>query len=130
MLDLYLDTSALARVLLRQPDTSLIEAEIDRFDGHFASRLLRTELRRVALRHDLLEFVDPLLTEVSLMPIDESILVAAETIRPATIKTLDAIHLATIERLAGLGSIDAVLTYDARLAEAVRERGLEVVAPV
>jgi predicted nucleic acid-binding protein len=130
VLDLYLDTSALARVLLRHPDTSLIGAEIDRFDGYFASRLLRTELRRVALRNDLLEFVDPLLTEVSLVPIDESILIAAETIRPATIKTLDAIHLATIVRLAEIGSVDAVMTYDARLAEAVRERGLEVVAPV
>jgi uncharacterized protein len=128
--DLYLDTSALARVLLRHPDTSLIGAEIDRFDGYFASRLLRTELRRVALRENLLEFVDPLLTEVSLVPIDESILIAAETIRPATVKTLDAIHLATIVRLAELGSVDAVMTYDARLAEAVRERGLEVVAPV
>jgi uncharacterized protein len=128
--DLYLDTSALARVLLRHSDASLIVEEIDRFDGHFASRLLRTELRRVALRENLLEVVDPLLTEVSLVPIDGSILIAAETIRPATLKTLDAIHLATIVRLAEIGSVDAVMTYDARLTEAVRERDLEVVAPV
>lgn len=126
---LYVDTSAIARVLLGTPDASLIVDEIERFDAQLSSRLLRTELRRVALRHDLLEFVDPLLAEISLMPIDESTLIAAETVRPAAIRTLDAIHLATIMRLAEVDSVDAVMTFDLRLAEAVREHGLTVVAP-
>jgi predicted nucleic acid-binding protein len=42
---------------------------------------------------------------------------------------LDAIHLATARRLAADGEIDALMTYDARLAAAVREPRLTALAP-
>lgn len=84
-----------------------------------ASRLLRVELRRLALRHGLLERADRLLDGVALVPIDEAILRSAETILPATVATLDAIHLATALRLAEADAVQAVMTYDARSWPAV-----------
>jgi uncharacterized protein len=58
------------------------------------------------------------------------VLDAAETVQPPSVTTLDAIHLVTAVRLADEKLIDAVMTYDARLADGAREHGLTVVAPV
>lgn len=129
MPSVYLDTSALGRVLLDEPDRAAILREIDGFDVRVASRLLRIELRRLALRHGLLESADQLLTRVSLMPLDDAILAMAETTPPSTVATLDAIHLTTALRLADAGLLDAVMTYDIRLAEGAQQHGLTVLAP-
>lgn len=130
MTGLYLDTSALGRVLLEEPDAPTILAAISSYDRVASSRLLRTELRRVALRTNRLATVDQLLAGIALVPVDEAVLVAAESVQPASVATLDAIHLVTVVRLAERKLVDAVLTYDKQLAEAARHHGLEVVAPV
>ncbi|MEA2454594.1 MAG: uncharacterized protein QOI45_856 [Thermoleophilaceae bacterium] len=126
---LYLDTSALGRVLLGEPDAAAIVRELAEFDQHLSSRLLRLELRRLALRHQCLPDADQLLAGVALIPLDENALAAAETVRPDTVATLDAIHLVAALRLAEAGLLDAVMTYDARLAAALGEHGLRVLAP-
>jgi len=43
----YLDTSALGRVLLRERDAPAVLRELGRFEHQVASRLLRVELRRL-----------------------------------------------------------------------------------
>jgi uncharacterized protein len=125
----YLDTSALVRLLLDEPDATAVEHELSTFDSRIASRLLQVELRRVALRESCLDDADRLLADISLIALDEDILAAAETIIPTTVATLDAIHLATAVRLAEDGELDALMTYDKRLAEGAREHGLEVLSP-
>jgi uncharacterized protein len=125
----YLDTSALGRVLLGEPDAPAVVHELRDYDQHVASRLLRVELCRLALREGLLEQADQLLSAVALLPVDESVLNAAETVQPPGVTALDAIHLVTAIRLAEAQLIDAVMTYDARLAQGAREHGLAVVAP-
>ena len=126
---LYLDTSALGRVLLGEPDSQAILRELGRFDRHIASRLLRVELRRLALRHGRLEDADQLLAGVALIPVEEATLAAAETVPPPTVATLDAIHLVTALRLADAGLLDAVMTYDPHLATGAQQHGLSVLAP-
>jgi predicted nucleic acid-binding protein len=125
----YLDTSALGRVLLGEPDRVAVLRAIDAFDLRVASRLLRIELRRLALRHGLLGDADQLLAGIGLIPLDDAVLTTAETTPPTTVATLDAIHLTTALRLADAGSLDAVMTYDVRLAEGARQHGLTVLAP-
>lgn len=129
MAGVYVDTSALGRVLLGEPDAPSIVRELGGFDQHIASRLLRVELRRLALREGVLDRADQLLSGVALLPLDEAVLDAAETVQPASVAALDAIHLVTALRLAGDGLIDAVMTYDARLADGAGEHGLSVIAP-
>ncbi len=124
-----MDTSALGRVLLGEPDAGAVLRALGAFDVRVASRLLRLELRRLALRERLLAEADRLLTGVALVPLDEDLLAAAETIAPATVATLDAIHLVTALRLAAGGLPTAVLTYDRRLAEGANAHGLEVISP-
>lgn len=52
---------------------------------------------------------------------------AAAAVDPATLRSLDAIHLATALSLGA--ELDAFVTYDARLADAARAAGITVVAP-
>jgi len=123
------DTSAVGRVLLGEPDAPAVLRELAGFDQHVASRLLRIELRRLALREDALEAADRLLRGVALIPLNDAILTASETLPPATVATLDAIHLATAVRLAAAGVLDTVMTYDRRLADGAVHHGLRILAP-
>lgn len=125
----YVDTSALGRSLLGEPDKPAIEHTLKAFASRILSSLLRVELRRLGLRRDMLDRVDPLLAGISLIPLDEQILTAAETLTPSTVATLDAIHLATAIRLSTAGELDALMTYDKQLADGAREHGITVLSP-
>jgi predicted nucleic acid-binding protein len=125
----YVDTSALGRVLLDEPDKQAIQRDLAKFGQHVASRLLRVELRRVGLRRGLLDRASALIADISLIPIDDRILDSTETLAPVTVGTLDAIHLATAVGLLKEGRLDALMTYDKQLAIGAREHGLEVLAP-
>ncbi len=129
MTTVYVDTSALGRMLLDEPDATAIEDSLRAYDRRVASRLLGVELRRVGLRTNLLDGVGELLAEVALIPFDESILAAAETVPPPTIATLDAIHLATAVRLAKAGELDALMTYDKQLTTGAKQHGITVLSP-
>jgi uncharacterized protein len=129
MTTVYVDTSALGRMLLDEPDATAIEDSLRAYDRRVASRLLRVELRRVGLRTNLLDGVGELLAGVALIPFDESILTAAETVPPSTITTLDAIHLATAVRLAKAGELDALITYDKQLTTGAKQHGITVLSP-
>ena len=129
MAAVYVDTSAVGRVLLGEPDAPAVLRDLADFDQHVASRLLRIELRRLALREDALDAADRLLDGVALIPLDHAILASSETLPPTTVATLDAIHLATALRLATAGVLDTVMTYDRRLADGAAHHGLRVLAP-
>jgi len=125
----YVDTSALGRVLLDEPDKSAIKNALEGFERVIASRLLRIELRRVGLKRGLLDRAESLLADISLIPLDDQILTATETLTPASVGTLDAIHLATAVRLARAGKLNALMTYDKGLAAGAREHGITVLSP-
>ncbi len=48
---------------------------------------------------------------------------------PASVGTLDAIHLATAVQLAKAGKLNALMTYDKGLAAGAREHGITVLSP-
>jgi predicted nucleic acid-binding protein len=125
----YLDTSAVGRILMAEPDAAAILGDLEDFEQRVASRLMRVELRRLAVREGRLAAADQLLADIALLPVDADLLAVAETLPPSTVATLDAIHLATALRLAGTGNLDAVMTYDKRLADGARHHGLAVLAP-
>ena len=116
-------------MLLGEPDAPAILADLTRFEQHVASRLLAVELRRLARRHDQFAAAAALLGGVALIPLSEAILLAAETVMPVGVTTLDAVHLATALELAGHGALDAIMTYDVPLAGAATAHGLAVLAP-
>jgi len=84
---------------------------------------------RLGLRTGRVERAKQLMRRISLTPLDDGILAFAERIEPTGVATLDALHLATAVRLAEAGELDALLTYDKRLAQGARHHGLSVLSP-
>lgn len=64
---------------------------------------------------------------VALLPLDDTVLDIATSLPPASVRALDALHLATA--LTVRDEIGAFFTYDQRLREAAAEHGLPVVGP-
>ncbi|HWH30915.1 MAG TPA: type II toxin-antitoxin system VapC family toxin [Mycobacteriales bacterium] len=127
---LYLDTSALAKLLVVEAETPALRAYLRgrRDSRRVACGLVRAELRRVAVRlpGDLLPAAERLLKGLVLVPVDDALLDTAGTLGPAVPRTLDAVHLAAALRVA---PVDALVTYDDRMADAATGLGLQVVAP-
>lgn len=126
----YLDTSVAVRILLRQSDAAAAwfdEASGDSETVVFSSRLLRTELTRVLRREQLpVSRRDEILDYLSLVALDDSVLAESEAIVPH-IKTLDAIHVASLIR----SGLDATLiTHDANMSAVAAVIGYPVFDPV
>lgn len=82
-------------------------------------------VRRVA--PELTEKAAEVVTQVSVIEVGDTIRARAALLEPATVRSLDALHLATAIEVGN--ALDAILTYDTRMAEAARALGLEIVAP-
>ena len=126
---LYVDTSALGRLLLREPDSDAVLAALRGFERRVASTLLRVELMRLGLRRELEAEAAALLATIAILPLTEARLRAAEAVEPKAVATLDAIHLVTALELFEAGQIEAMLTFDRQLACAAEHHGLLVLAP-
>jgi len=64
---------------------------------------------------------------LSLLPIDDGVLDVAAELEPAGLRSLDALHLATA--LSIRDEIGVFVTYDERLGQAAKERGLKIAQP-
>lgn len=127
---LYADTSALAKLVLDEPESPALRLYFAGAGPVLTSAITATELVRAACRvhPDLEAAASAVVGALTLVDLDIGILAAAGRLAPPAIRTLDAIHLATA--LAMGAELDVVLTYDARMAEAARATGLRVEAPV
>ena len=123
----YVDTSALAALLIDQPESAALLDWLDSTAAELVSSdLLETELRRVAVREGLDQSdVTRLLDGVALAALDRAVYRGAGYLPMPYLRTLDALHLEAAIRL----DASAVLTYDRRLGEAARAAGLDVIAP-
>jgi predicted nucleic acid-binding protein len=68
-----------------------------------------------------------ILSRVALVDIDRRILAEAAALKPPSLRTVDAIHLATALRVRE--ELVALITYDGRLAGAAGKARIEVRAP-
>ncbi len=124
----YLDSSAIVKLIIREPETAELVASLRRSPEVVSSSLAWTEVLRTAKRAGLRGGrAAQVLAGLALVPIDDGILRAAAELGPSTLRTLDAIHLATALSL--LPDIDELVTYDRRLAEASIQAGLLATSP-
>lgn len=136
---LYLDTSVLLRLVLGEADGLPID-HVRSAELLVSSELLGVESRRTVdrlrvqgqLTHDeaavRLIVVSDWLEAVDLVLLRPSIMTRAGEPLPVALGTLDAIHLATaLVWQDRMGQPLTVATHDARLAQAARAFGLEVV---
>lgn len=125
-----LDSSVAVRIMLgHAPEAARwFDATATDTDAEIvASRLLRTELTRVLRREGLpVAHRDAVVDFVGTIPISDAILAEAEAILPP-IKTLDAIHLAS---LLHTGLDATVVTHDATMRAVAELIGFETFDPV
>jgi predicted nucleic acid-binding protein len=127
---LYVETSAAAKLIIEEPESSRLAAHLDRAvdqdDGLLSSMLLETELRRLAVRTGVAQsVVTRLLEHFDLLEIDRSLYREAGLLPGPHLRSLDAIHVAAALR----ANADAMVTYDLRQADAADNVGLSVQTP-
>ena len=127
----YIDTSAAIKLLVEETHSAAFAAFYDAAtDAEWvSSALLRIEIIRVVARAKpvLLPDARDLLLAFSYLTIDDEIVEAAMDEPDRSLRSLDAIHLATA-RLLG-PDLDAIITYDDRLAKAASDAGLVTASP-
>jgi predicted nucleic acid-binding protein len=125
---LYLDSSAIVKLVSREPGTPELVEALRADPETVSSALAWTEVVRAVRRSGRRAArAEAVLERIGLVPVDDGILRSAAHLSPAGMRTLDAIHLATARTLED--DLSALITYDARLAEAASATGLEVRAP-
>ncbi len=125
---IYLDTSAAVKLVVAEPESAALVAYLEeRAAADFvSSNLFETELRRAARRRGVAEEkVSAVVEMVNLAEASRAVLRLAAAVGPASLRSLDAIHLATALR----EDVDLLVAYDERLAHAAAEAGLTAVAP-
>lgn len=126
---LYLDSSALVKLVIEEPESSSLEGHLADAPLLATSRVALVEvLRATSLANSSPEVraaAEHLLASCMLVEVSDDLLRNAVPLTSATIRTLDAIHLASALRL----SPDEFVAYDRRLLNAALGHGLTVSSP-
>jgi predicted nucleic acid-binding protein len=116
------------KLVLSEPESAAVQQQLAQH-ALTSSQLLVAESRRAVARvgdAERLVRLSEELESVDLVEITGGIVDAAGRLTPSSLRTLDAIHLATALRVAGL---DVFVCNDARLAQAATAMGLRVISP-
>lgn len=125
---IYIDSSAFVKLIVAEPESPALRNFLANRDL-VSSGLLRTEAIR-AIRRTHESLVSPTLSameRIDLIEVSPSILEVAALIDPPTVRSLDAIHLATAIRIGQRGT--TFVAYDLRLLSAARELGFTTASP-
>lgn len=126
----YVETSALVKLVVEEPESEPLRRWLDQRDRPpTSSDLARTELLRAAKRlaPELVPEAQILLDSLTLLELPSAVFDHAGRLDPAHLRSLDALHLASAFTLGD--ELEAIVTYDDRLAAAARARGITVVSP-
>ena len=130
----YLDSSALVKLVVDEPESTALRAYVDGADL-ITSELALTEVprsvRRVAatvgqMSAALHEKAAELFEYVALLPVDRVQLETAGALEEPALRALDAIHIVAAS---DVGVLDAFVSYDMRQNAAARLAGLRTVSP-
>jgi uncharacterized protein len=124
----YLDASALVKLIVDEPESTVLHRWYVEAERLLSSRIGVVETIRATSRRPVdAAHRDRILSDLEVVEVTATICATAAAVHPPLLRTLDAIHLASA--LAVGPELDALVTYDDRLAEAARAIGLPVVRP-
>lgn len=125
----YLDSSAIVKLVVREPETAALRRFLRRRRTLVSSALARAEVLRAVVGHGetARKTAESVLARLELLRVNDRVLRAAGMLPPAGLRTLDAIHLASALTLSD--NLTHVVCYDDRLTDAASECGLTTAAP-
>jgi len=128
---IYLDSAAVVKLVHAEAESAALRAWLDERaeTGWVSSVLTEIESFRALARYapDAVSRLPAVLDQIELIDLDPSIRILAQTVRLATVRSLDAIHLGTA--LHARGTLTSFVTYDKRLLDAAAAAGLPVDSP-
>jgi len=117
------------KLIIEEPESASLERRLGDLPALATSRIAIVEvLRATALANPAPEVqreAERLLATCMLIDINDGLLRTAADLASATVRTLDAIHLASALRI----EADELVAYDRRLLGAAAERGFAVSSP-
>lgn len=128
---IYLDSSALVKLAVTEPESEALRKWLaERADTpRISSDLVRLEVTRAVMRSQpqaLLQ-AQQVVGRLNKLLVGPELLSTAASLQPPSLRSLDAIHLATALLLRN--RLTAFVGYDHRLAAAVQAAGLPVASP-
>jgi predicted nucleic acid-binding protein len=128
---IYLDSAAIVKLVHAEPESSALRAWLNERaeTGWVSSVLAEIESFRALARYapEAATRLHPVLDQVDLIGMSPLVRILAQTVRPATVRSLDAIHLGTA--LSIRPALTSFVTYDKRLLDAAVAAGLPADSP-
>jgi len=126
---IYVDSSALVKLVVEEAESTSLRDVLATGADQLSSAIIEVEVVRAVRRvaPELSEKADEVVAQVNVIEVSDTIRARAALLEPVTLRSLDALHLATAIQIGD--ALDAVVTYDARMAAAATSLGLVVLAP-
>ena len=126
---IYVDSSALVKLVVEEAESGSLRDLLATDADLLASAIIEAEVVRAVRRvaPELTEKAVEVVAQVNVIEVSDTIRARAALLEPVTLRSLGALHLATAVEIGD--ALDAVVTYDARMASASTSLGLVVHAP-
>jgi predicted nucleic acid-binding protein len=117
------------KLVVEERESAALRELLGRDADQLASALVEVEVVRAVRRAvpELVPLAERVVAQIAVVEVSEPIRARARLLGPATLRSLDALHLATALEIGE--ELDAVVTYDARMCEAGKTVGLHVLSP-
>ena len=125
----YLDSSAIVKLVINEPESAALRQFLGERTPLVSSALARAEVSRAVLAFGspTQDAAKQVLDRIDLLRVTNRVLTIAGTIRPDSLRTLDAIHLASALSLED--TLADFVCYDRRLSQAAANRGWAITSP-
>ena len=126
---IYLDSSALVKLVVSEAESAALRGFLKTHPLRASCQLARVEVLRSVRAHgaSATRRARQILRRLDLVQLDDDLLEDAATLDATVLRSLDAIHLAAARALGE--DLEAVITYDERMARAAQRLGLVVEQP-
>lgn len=125
----YLDSSAIVKLVAAEPETPALASFLADRPTLVSSALATTEVHRAVLPLGgrFLRQAGEVMARIELIRVSSEVLASAGRLEPVSLRSLDAIHLATASLLGD--TLGGVVTYDERMSSAVESYGWSAHSP-
>jgi len=128
---IYLDSAAVVKLAHAEPESPALRGWLDERaeTGWISSVLTEIESFRALARYapGAVSRLPVVLDQIDMIDLISGIRILARTVEPATLRSLDAIHLGTA--LHSRRELTSFVTYDKRLLDAAQAAGLPIDSP-
>jgi len=126
----YVDSSALVKLVVREPESAALRAFLRRRTARASCALARVEVLRAVRHHGpaAIARAHQVVERLELMRLDDGLLDDAARLPIEPLRSLDAIHLAAAQRLGH--DLSVLVSYDERMLAAARRLGIPVASPL